>query len=69
MKASLLVFNQYFRPLFTHFYLRPHLLDPRFLLIQTRHDSFRCFLLPNHGRSCRPVETKKLESGSCSRDR
>jgi len=69
MKASLLVFNQHLRPRFTHFYLRAHLLDPRFLLIQMRDESLRCFLLPNDGRSCRPVETKKLESGSCSRDR
>ena len=40
MKAGLLVFNQHLRPRFTHFYLRAHILDPRFLLIQTRDECF-----------------------------
>src|SRR2546429_293373 len=50
MKADLLVFNQHLRPWFAHFCLCAHLLNPRFLLSQTRDESLGCFLLPNDGR-------------------
>src|SRR5436190_1211110 len=44
-KIALVVLNQCLRWRFTHFNLRAHLVNSRFLLGQPRDDSFRCFLL------------------------
>ncbi len=49
MNMGLPVFNEHLRHRVTRFNFAAHLLNSRFLLVQPRHESRRCFLLLSHG--------------------